>query len=100
MKAHSALVALALMGACATTEESRQASNQPALDAAIARAASEMNCRDAKATVLSRRAGTGGPSYGGERYEYTIGVEGCGRQMTSIVICSSGTSCFVAGSTK
>ena len=99
MKAHFALVPLALMAACATTEPSKQASNQPAIDAAIERSANEMNCRDVKAQVLSRRAATGGPSYGAERYEYTIGLDGCGKKMTSIVICSAG-SCFVAGSNK
>ena len=91
------VAALALFAGCATTEENRQASNQPAIDAAIARAASQMNCREATAKVLSRRAATGGPSYGGERYEYTVGVEGCGKSMTSVVVCSAG-SCFVAGS--
>jgi hypothetical protein len=93
------IAALALVAGCATTEQDRQASNQPALDAAIARAANEMNCREATAKVLSRRASAAGPSYGAERYEYTVGVEGCGKSMTSVVVCSAG-NCFVAGSAK
>jgi hypothetical protein len=92
-----ALVLVAILAACAATEP--RDSNQPAIAAAIERGAKEMNCREATAKVLSRRAGTGGPSYGAERYEYTVGIEGCGKSMTSVVICSAG-SCFVAGSNK
>ena len=95
MRTIPALVLVAILAACAGTDP--RDSNQPAIAAAIERGAKEMNCREATAKVLSRRAA--GPSYGAERYEYTVGIEGCGKSMTSVVICSAG-SCFVAGSNK
>ena len=44
-------------------------------------------------TALPMAAGYAGP----ERIQYTIGVEGCGRNMNVVVVCAAGTPCFVAG---
>jgi hypothetical protein len=40
-----------------------------------------------------------GPFVAGiQRYEYTVGVDGCGKRSTYVVICpQGGTGCFAAG---
>jgi hypothetical protein len=69
-----------------------------ALSMATRRGQFEMNCPAATATVLSRDTIQpivfGGPL----RAEYTIGVAGCGRRASYIVICPQNQmSCFAGG---
>lgn len=100
MRVLQAVATLAVLAGCATTEEAQRAAQQPAIDAAIARASAEMNCRETQAKILGR-ASTKAPGYGGlERQQYTIGVEGCGKSMTTMVVCSEGSNCFVAGTDR
>jgi len=67
------------------------------------RGAFEMNCPSATATVLSKEMmQTGkGPAIGwqpAQRAEYTVGVSGCGKQVTYLVVCAvGGTGCVAAG---
>ena len=71
-------IALATLAGCASTTDTLNATQAVAIDPAI---------------QMSRFA-MGGP----ERYEYTVGVEGCGKRMTSVVICTEGPAdCFSTG---
>ncbi len=98
-------IALASLAGCASTTDVLNSTQAVAVDTALKRARFEMACPAATGTVLSRQAvdpairmsrfGAGGP----ERYEYTIGVEGCGKRESAVVICTEGSpaDCFATG---
>jgi ABC-type proline/glycine betaine transport system permease subunit len=66
-----------------------------ALDTALTRARFEMNCPEATGVVLSKQDVVA--RFGIERAEFTIGIEGCGKRSTSVVICTSESEgCFAA----
>jgi hypothetical protein len=66
-----------------------------ALDTALTRARFEMNCPEATGVVLSKQDMVA--RFGIERAEFTIGIEGCGKRSTSVVICTSESEgCFAA----
>jgi hypothetical protein len=98
------VMGLASIGGCQSTTDVLNATQAAAVDTALKRARFEMACPAATGSVLSRKAidpavgmtrfGAGGP----ERYEYTVGVEGCGKRETSVVICTEGSAeCFSTG---
>jgi len=95
---------LTLLAGCQTTQQALDAAQSAALDTALARSRFEMGCPEATGTVLSRTAvepAYAGPRGGVERFEYTVGVEGCGKRETSVVICQQdGTGCFAAQSRR
>ena len=78
-------------------------SKQPmATQTALSRAQFEMNCPDATSTIISREViqpALQGAYVGGiQRAEYTIGVSGCGKRSTYVVICpEGGEGCYAAG---
>ncbi len=95
---------LVSIGGCQSTADVLKATQGAAVDTALKRARFEMSCPTATGSVLSRQAidpairmtrfTDGGP----ERYEYTVGVEGCGKRETAVVICTEGSSeCFSTG---
>jgi hypothetical protein len=97
-------ISLALLAGCASTADTLNATQAVAVNTALARARFEMACPAAIGSVLSRKAvdpaiqmsrfAMGGP----ERYEYTVGIEGCGRRQTAVVICTEGPAdCFSTG---
>jgi hypothetical protein len=92
--------ALATLAGCQTTDQVLATTEPMALDTALKRGRFEMGCPEATGTVLSRQAidpVVRNPRWGGpERYEYTIGIEGCGKRDTQIVICPEGGGCFSA----
>jgi len=70
-----------------------------AIETALNRARFEMNCPAATANVLSREVtqpAVMGPGYMGiQRAEYTIGVAGCDKRSTVVVVCpEGGEGCF------
>jgi hypothetical protein len=73
-----------------------------ALDFALKRAKFEMNCPGATGSVLSSE--TIEPPLGGgprldtvERAQYTVGVSGCDKRETLVVICADGADgCFAS----
>jgi len=106
-KSHSfaALAAvLAIASACATENQLLDQQQPTALDAALQRGRFELNCPTATGVVLSQDfiqpAIQGGPWLGVQginRLEYTVGVEGCGKRTTFVVMCQEGsTTCFAA----
>ncbi|HXY05518.1 MAG TPA: hypothetical protein VEI05_03145 [Burkholderiaceae bacterium] len=92
---------LVALGGCASQEQLLDKAQPVALETAVSRARFEMNCPDATGQVLSRemaQPAVYGPAVGGvERAEYTVGVQGCGQRMTTVVVCAvDGTGCFAA----
>ena len=72
-----------------------------AIDTALKRARFDMNCPEATGAVLSKQTiepPLNAPRFGGvERAEFTIGVTGCGKRDTLVVICADGSDgCFAA----
>jgi len=102
---HIGIVAMVALNGCASTTDVLNATQATAVDTALKRGRFEMACPTATGSVLSRKAidpaitmtrfGPGGP----ERYEYTVGIEGCGKRQTAVVICTQGSpaDCFSTG---
>jgi len=92
---------LTLVG-CASQSQLLNQNQGMAIQTALSRGQFEMNCPQATPTVISQEVVQPvmqGPWVGGiQRYEYTVGVSGCGQKRTYIVICpEGGTGCFAAG---
>jgi hypothetical protein len=93
------LSGLLAMAGCASGPPFIDQAQPEAMTMAQRRAAFEFNCPAATAQLLSRE--TLQPisfRFGVERAEYTIGVSGCGKRATYVVICpdQSGSTCFAA----
>jgi hypothetical protein len=93
---------LATVG-CQTQQQLVQSQQAMAIQTAVSRAQFEMNCQSATGTVLSTNVsqpavqGRFASAYGVQRFEYTIGVRGCGQRRTYIVVCpQGGTGCYAA----
>jgi len=94
-------LALASLSGCVSNQQFLDSMQPMALDSALSRARFTMNCPSATAQVLSREVVqpvVNMPRAGGvERAQYTVGIEGCGQRMTSVVICAEGNDgCFAA----
>ena len=101
-------VVVLLTGAgCVTSQQLLDQSQPMAMQTALERGKFELNCPTATGVVISREVvqpqlqGTG-PFMGGvqgiQRAEYTIGVSGCGKRTTFVVLCpEGGDGCFAAG---
>ena len=99
--ARIALVALLPLG-CATQAKLLDGMQGMAIQTAVSRGQFEMACPNATGTILSREVvqpAIQGPWLGGvQRAEYTVGVAGCGKRTTFVVICpEGGDGCFAAG---
>ena len=97
------LCAIAVLGVwgCTTSAQVLDSMEPPAMDVAVKRGQFELNCPQAKGTVLSRQlfepAVMGPRMMGIARAEYTIGVSGCDKRSTYVVICpDDGSGCFAA----
>jgi len=93
------LVATVLVAACATQTQMLDNKQDMATQTALTRGKFEMNCPDATAQILSREVtqpAINSPWIAGvQRAEYTVGVEGCGKRQTYLVLCpQGGESCF------
>jgi hypothetical protein len=91
--------ALVLVTGCASGPPFIDQAQPEAIAMAQRRAQFELACPAASAQVLSRE--TLQPisfRFGIERAEYTIGVTGCGKRATYVVICpdQAGSTCFAA----
>ena len=93
-----------LLAGCTSSTQFRQQMEPVAVAEAQRRGAFEMNCPDAKATLLSSE--TLQPAVrtfvytGPERAVYNVGVSGCGKRTTYVVICpdNGDNACFDGGS--
>ena len=96
------LVGLAAAG-CMSQAKFLDRKQAMAEQTATSRGQFEMNCPAATGTVLSREVVQPvlqGPWVGAriQRAEYTIGVAGCGKRSTFVVICpEEGDGCFATG---
>jgi hypothetical protein len=93
------LAAPLLAAGCASGPPFIDQAQPEAINIATRRAQFEFNCPAATAQVLSRE--TLQPisfRFGIERAEYTLGVTGCGKRATYVVICpdQQGSTCFAA----
>ncbi len=91
------------VGASGCTTTPLTTTKEPmALDFALKRARFEMNCPGATGSVLSSETieppRTAGPRLQGvERAQFTVGVSGCEKRETLVVICADGADgCFAA----
>jgi len=97
-----ALVGVLATTACQTQQQMVQSQQGMAVQTALNRARFDMNCPSATGTVLSRNVsqpevqGRFASAYGVQRFEYTVGVRGCGQRRTYIVVCPQGGGCFAA----
>jgi hypothetical protein len=107
MPVHSRIAVIALpvvLAGCTSSAQFLQQMQPEALSEAQRRGAFEMNCPDATATLLSsetmqpaiRAIALSGP----ERAVYNVGVSGCGKRTTYVVICpdNGSNACFDGGS--
>jgi hypothetical protein len=95
------LAVLALGAGCQTTQQTLAASEPTAMETALRRGRFDLACPAATGVMLSDdliQPAIQGPWVQGiERLEYTIGIEGCGKRTTIVVMCQAGSStCFAA----
>jgi hypothetical protein len=93
--------AVALVAGCQTTQQMLDTQQPVAMDTALRRGRFDLNCPEATGVLLSddfiQPALQGPWVMGIQRMEYTIGVEGCGKRTTIVVMCQEGSStCFAA----
>ena len=101
-----ALSAIALAGMVCACQSQQQVVDEMQADAthvAQRRGAFELNCPAATATVLSKemiQTPVTNPRWAPpERAEYTVGVSGCDKRATYLVVCAAGgTGCVAGGS--
>ena len=94
-----ALATVVVLSGCASGPPFIDQAQPEAIAVAQRRAAFEFNCPAATAQVLNRE--TLQPisfRFGIQRAEYTIGVSGCGKRATYVVLCpeQEGSTCFAA----
>jgi hypothetical protein len=97
------MLVAALTGGCVSQAKFLDEKQAMAMQTATSRGQFEMNCPAATGTILSREVVQPvlqGPWVGAgiQRAEYTVGVTGCGRRTTFVVICpEEGDGCFATG---
>jgi hypothetical protein len=87
---------------CATQQQFLNNMQPIAMQTAAGKGRFELNCQAAMPVLISREVvqpALQGPWVGGiQRAEFTVGVEGCGRRQTYIVVCpQGGDGCFATG---
>jgi hypothetical protein len=107
MKTTRALGAFALSAIFCGCQSQQQAVNEMQPDAAQVakqRGKFELNCPTATASVLSKemiQSEIVNPRWAPpERAEYTVGVSGCGKRATYLVVCAEGGTGCVAGGAR
>ena len=89
-----ALMAVLFAAGCASQAEFLNNNQTSATQTAVSRAQFEMNCQQVTPTIISREVvqpALQGPWVNGiQRAENTVGVAGCGKRHTYVVICPDG----------
>ena len=99
----SLVLVAALAGAgCVSQTQFLDNKQAMAMQTATSRGNFELNCPAATGVILSKEVVQPvlqGPVVGGlQRAEFTVGVAGCGKRATFVVICpDEGDGCFAAG---
>jgi hypothetical protein len=87
----------AVLAGCQSDAQILASEQAVATQTAARRGQFELNCPQARATLLSSNLLQPVVWGGLERAEYTVGVEGCGQRKTYIVVCQLGSpACFAA----
>ena len=90
------LAALLTVG-CQSTAQIMASEKDKAVTVAVQRGRFELACPQATGTVLSSNMLNPVAWRGLERAEYTVGVEGCGKRATYVVVCQvDSPNCFAA----
>lgn len=99
LKPIAALVALLALAGCQSTEQMLDKQQDQAIQTALNRARFEMNCPSATGSVLSRKmVQPVSMRFGVQRAEYTVGITGCDKRTTMVVVCPQDNSgCFAGG---
>ena len=97
-----ALLGLLAAAGCANQNQMLDNSQAMAVQTAVARGQFDMGCPSATGTVISREVVQPlmqGPWVNGiQRAEFTVGVAGCNKRKSYIVVCpEGGNGCFAAG---
>jgi len=87
---------LAILAGCQTQQQVIADAQDTATQTALKRGQFELGCPSATATMLSNEMVQPVLWGGRERTEYTIGVSGCGKKATYVVICPESDECFAA----
>lgn len=92
---------IAFGSGCQTTQQMLDTQKPNAMETALRRGRFDLGCPDATAILLSDdfiEPAIQGPFVMGiSRMEYTVGVQGCGRHTTIVVMCQEGSeNCFAA----
>jgi hypothetical protein len=100
--AFNAAIISAVLCGCESQQQAVNDMQPKAVQVAQQRGAFELNCPAATAQVLSNEMiQTATPAIGfapPQRAQYTVGVEGCGKRATYMVVCAEGgTGCVAAG---
>jgi hypothetical protein len=90
------LSGLAVLPGCQSQGQVVADAGDTATQTALRRGKFELGCPSATATVLSNEMLQPVLWGGRERVEYTIGVSGCSKKATYIVICPESDECFAA----
>jgi hypothetical protein len=90
------------LASCATQSQFLDNKQDVAMETVLTQGRFDLNCQQVSPVLISREViqpVLQGPYVNGiDRAEYTIGVEGCGRRHTYVVICPDGNQgCFAAG---
>jgi hypothetical protein len=94
------LPAVLAIASCESVTQMLDDDQAVATETALRRGRFDLACPQATARVLSQDVLQPVMWGGYERAEYTVGIEGCGRRTTYIVVCAVGsTSCFAARAT-
>jgi hypothetical protein len=98
------LYAAATLAACQSQQQVVDSMQSQAVQTAKQRGSFELNCPAATAQVLSKEMiQTPSPTLRyspPERAEYTVGVAGCDRRATYLVVCAQGGTGCVAGGAR
>lgn len=96
------LAVLGVIAGCASDAQLLDAGQDQAIQTAVARGKFDLDCPTVTGQVLSREliepAISGPDAIGDPRDEYTIGITGCGKRASYIVVCpEGGDGCTAAG---
>jgi len=102
--AFAVLAVTAIFGGCQSQQQMVDEMQSDALQVAKQRGRFELNCPAATATVLSKemiQSEIVNPRWAPpQRAEYTVGVAGCNKRATYLVICTEGGTGCVAGGAR
>ena len=96
----SVLLVLAGLSGCATQVPLLDQYQDAALGTARSRAAFELSCQQVDASVLSRKIIEPIALRGIQRYQYTVGVSGCGKKVVYWTMCVDQSNCNALADTS